>query len=118
MIKFIKSNWREAVALAIIVPILLVAILSLGSKDVSESGPLSAAVSLLATLIGGAAKFVTALALAWGGLLVTFPEAAKFTFGESFDTFWEHTPIARKGIIVLTATGILALVAGLCMASA
>lgn len=118
MIKFLKSNWREAIALAVIVPLLLVAILALGSKDVSESGPLSATFSLLATLIGGAAKFATALALAWLGLLVTFPEANKFILGDEFDAQWEGQPPKTKLLISLSAAGILAIVAGLCMASA
>ena len=117
MTKFIKSNWREILAAIIIIPLLLVAILALGSKDVSESGPISAAVSLAVTLIGGVTKFVVCLALAWAGLAVTFPEAGKFVFGQSFDIFWNQSPISLKGLIVLIAAAVLAIVAALCMAS-
>ena len=117
MFSFIKSNWREALAIAIVAPLLLIGLLFLGSPEVSGSGPLSSAVSLAVTLIGGAVKFAACLAFAWLGLLVTFPEGAKFTFSHSFDVFWEHCPQARKGIICLIAAGVLSIVAALCMAS-
>lgn len=117
MFQFIKSNWREAIAIAIVAPLLLLGLLALGTPEVSGSGPLSSAVSLAVTLIGGAVKFAACLALAWIGLLVTFPEASKFTFGHQFDIFWQHTPSSIKGYICLIAAGVLAIVAALCMAS-
>ena len=117
MFKFIRSNWREALALAIVFVLLLVAILALGSRSVSESAPLSAGISLLVTLVSGAIKFIACLALAWAGLAITFPEAARFTFGESFDVFWQHQPMVRKGVIGLVTAAVLSFVAGLCMAA-
>lgn len=115
--KFLKSNWREAVAIFAGVAILLIGILSLGTREVSEDGTLSAALSLTVSLIGGITKFAVCLALAWSGLMVTFPEANKFIVGDVFDRFWECCPTNMKGYIALTATGILAIVAALCMAS-
>lgn len=115
--KFLKSNWREAVAIFVGIAILLIGILSLGTREVSENSGASAAVSLVVTLLGGVTKFAVCLALAWGGILVTFPEANKFIVGDVFDRFWECCPTNIKGYIALTATGILAIVAALCMAS-
>ena len=115
--KFLKSNWREAVTLAVFVIALLVGILALGTREVSENSGASAAVSLVVTLLGGVTKFAVCLALAWGGLLVTLPEANKFIVGDIFDRFWECCPTNVKGYVALAATGILAIVAALCMAS-
>lgn len=117
MTKFIKSNWREAVAIFVGIAILFVGILSLGTREVSQDGTLSAALSLAVSLIGGLTKFVVCLALAWAGLAVTFPEAAKFVFEHRFDHFWQHCCDHTKGMISLIAAAVLAIVAALCMAS-
>lgn len=114
---FLKSNWRELVALILGLMLLLVGMLALGTREVSESGSASMGVSLLVTLIGGAVKFSACLALAWGGLLVTFPEANKFIVGDVFDRFWECCPTNVKGYIALAAAAVLGIVAALCMAS-
>lgn len=115
--KFLKSNWREVIAIIVFVCILLVGILALGSREVSESSGLSAAVSVAVQLLGGVAKFVVCLALAWAGLMVTFPEANKFIVSDIFDRFWDVCPTNVKGYVALVATGVLAIVAALCMAS-
>lgn len=115
--KFLKSNWREVVAIVVFVCILFAGILALGAPEVSESSGLSAAVSLAVTLLGGVAKFVVCLALAWCGLMVTFPEAARYVFDEEFDGFWIRCPGYVKFYVSLAGAGILALVAALCMAS-
>lgn len=117
MIKFLKSNWREAVAVFAGIAILLIGILSLGTREVSEDGTLSAALSLTVSLIGGVTKFAVCLALAWSGLMVTFPEANKFILHDEFDRFWECLHTNQRGIIALSGVGILAIVAALCMAS-
>ena len=117
MFSFIKSNWREALAIAIVLPLLLLGIIALGAPQVADSGPISSAVALAVTLIGGTAKFAWVLVLMWLGLLVTFPEAGKFTFGHSFDVFWQHCPIAQKGLICLIGTAVLGIIAALCIAS-
>lgn len=115
--KFLKSNWREAVTLAVFVIALLVGILALGTREISENSGASAAVSLVVTLLGGVTKFAVCLALAWGGLMVTFPEANKFILHDEFDRFWECLMPNARGYIALAAVGILAIVAALCMAS-
>lgn len=115
--KFLKSNWREVVAIVVFVCILFAGILALGAREVSESSGLSAAVSLAVTLLGGVAKFVVCLALAWAGLAITFPESARFTFGSCFDVWWTHSTQSQKGYISITAAAVLAIVAALCMAS-
>ncbi len=117
MFKFIQSNWREFVALMLGLILLLVLLLALGTAEVSESGPGSTIVTLLVTLIGGTVKFSACLALAWGGLLVTFPEANKFIVGDIFDRFWDVCPTNVKGYIALAAAAVLGIVAALCMAS-
>lgn len=117
MIKFLKSNWREAVAVFAGIAILLIGILSLGTHAVSEDGTLSAALSLTVSLVGGITKFIVCLALAWSGLMVTFPEANKFINADEFDRFWIYLSPTSRGIIALSAAGILAIVAALCMAS-
>lgn len=117
MFQFIKANWREALAIAIVAPLLLLGLLALGTPEVSGSGPLSSAVSLAVTLIGGTVKFAACLGLTWLGLLVTLPEAGKFTFSHSFDVFWEHCPMMRKGTICLIGAAVLGIIAALCMAS-
>lgn len=115
--KFLKSNWREAVAIFAGIAILLIGILSLGTREVSEDGTLSAALSLTVSLIGGVTKFAVCLALAWSGLMVTFPEANKFIISDVFDRFWECCPTNVKGYIALAAAAVLGIVAALCMAS-
>lgn len=115
--KFLKSNWREAVALVVFVCILLAGILALGTREVSESSGLSAAVSLAVALLGGVAKFAVCLALAWSGLAVTFPEAARYVFDDEFDGFWQRCPGYAKFYVAISAAAVLSLVAALCMAS-
>lgn len=117
MLAFIKSNLREAVAIAITITVLFIGILALGTPEVADSGPISSAVTLAVTLVGGTVKFAACLGLMWLGLLVTLPEAGKFTFSHSFDVFWQHCPIAQKGLICLIGTAVLGIVAALCMAS-
>ena len=116
MFTFLKSNWRETLAIAIVTPLLLLGLFALGTPEVADSGPLSSAVSLAVTLIGASVKFAWVLFMAWAGLH-TLPEASKFTFGHQFDIFWQHTPSSLKGLICLIAAGVLAIVAALCMAS-
>ena len=77
----------------------------------------SALLSLAVTLLGGVAKFVFCLALAWAGLAITFPEASRFTFGQCFDVWWTHSTQSQKGYISVTAAAVLSIVAALCMAS-
>jgi hypothetical protein len=115
--KLLKSNWREAIALVVFVCILLAGILALESREVSESSMASAAVSVAVQLLGGVAKFVVCLALAWVGLAITFPEANKFVVTSAFDNWWLHVVSSSKGYIALAAVAVLALVAALCMAS-
>lgn len=117
MIKNLKSNWRELVALIVVNSILFSLLLALGTVNISESGPLSTLVSLVTTLIGGASKFSMVITLMWFGLAVTFPEAAKFLLGNRFDSAWEHCTDHGKLTITLSAVAALALVAALCMAS-
>lgn len=115
--KFLKSNWREVISVIVFVGVLFAGILALGTSQVSESSGLSAAISLAVTLLGGVAKFVVCLALAWAGLAITFPEAARFTFGSCFDAWWTHSTQSQKGYVSITAAAVLAVVAALCMAS-
>lgn len=117
MFKLILSNWRETVAFLAFLVILILSLLLLGTRDVSESGTLSTIASVAVTYIGGIAKFITVLALAWFGLAVTFPEANRFVVGNGFDIFWTHLTNSQKGIIALTTVAVLAIVAALCMAS-
>ena len=117
MIKLIRSNWREVVALVVTIAILFALLLALGTVEVSESGPLSTLVSLATMLIGGVAKFAVVLALAWFGLAVTLPEANRFIVGQCFDTFWTHGTQHQKGVISLIAVAVLAIVAALCMSA-
>ena len=115
--KFLKSNWREAIALVVFVCILLAGILALGTREVSESSGISAAVSLAVALLGGVAKFVVCLALAWFGLAITFPEAARYVFNDEFDGFWQRCPSYVKFYVAISGAAVLAIVAALCMAS-
>ena len=115
--KFLKSNWREIVAIALFVGLLFAGILALGNRAVSESSNLSAAVSLAVSLLGGAAKFITCLLLTWLGLAITFPEAARFVFGQCFDSWWQHITQSQKGYISICAAAVIGIVAALCMAS-
>ena len=115
--KLLKSNWREILALLFVVSVLFFALLLLGSADVSANGPLSTLVSLVTSLIGGVAKFAVALALAWFGLAVTFPEANRFVVGQGFDIWWTHLTNTDKGRVSVIAAGVLSIVAALCMAS-
>lgn len=116
MLKYIKSNWREALSLAVFVSLLLFGLLALGSSGVAESSGASAAVSLAVTLLGGATKFACVLALAWLGLY-TLPEVSPFMFSERFDRWWNGRNEDAKGWIGLGTAGVLAIVAALCMAS-
>lgn len=116
MLKYIKSNWREALSLAVFVSLLLFGLLALGSSEVAESSGASAAVSLVVTLLGGATKFACVLALAWLGLY-TIPEVAPFMFSGSFDQWWERRSETERGWIGLGSAAVLAIVAALCMAS-
>jgi hypothetical protein len=118
MIKLIKSNWRELVALLATIAILFALLTALGTVEVSESGPLSTLVSLAVTLIGGVAKFALALALAWFGLAITLPEANRFIVGHCFDSWWTHLTQSEKGYISLTAVAVLSITAALCMFTA
>jgi uncharacterized membrane protein HdeD (DUF308 family) len=116
-VKTILSNWRElliGVLLFVIVSGLLVA---MGDKAVAENPVLSLVVSGLLSLLMGALKFACACTLAWFGLSVTFPEANRFVVGSGFDLFWQARTLSEKGAISLGAAGVLAIVAGLCMAS-
>lgn len=113
--KTLQSNWRELVAVAAFIAVLLVGLALLGSPSVASSGPLSNAVSVLVTIIGAVAKFVTALALGWFGLAVTFPEANKFVVGDSFDIWWGTLRLETRAIVALCAAGVLAIVAAICM---
>lgn len=117
MFKFLKSNLREAIALLLVIPLLWFTINALGLNSVAESGPLSALVSLAVTLISGIVKFAVCLALAWAGLAVTFPEAAKHVFSVEFDAFWGRTPTYVKFYCSLVGAAVLSIVAALCMAS-
>ena len=116
--KLLKSNWRELVALVAFICILLIGILSLGTRGVSESPAVSAALSVAVQLIGGVAKFAVCLALAWVGLAITFPEANRFILSTRFDGWWEHLVNEGKARVSLVAVAVLALVAALCIASA
>jgi hypothetical protein len=115
--KTIITNWRELLALVITLAILFGSLLLLGTVEVSESGPLSTLVSLLTTLIGGAARFTCVLALAWFGMAITFPEANKFIVGQCFDSWWLHLTQNQKGYIAVAAVAVLALVAALSLAA-
>lgn len=113
----IRTNWRELLAVLITLAILFGLLLLLGTVQVSESGPLSTIVSLLVTLIGGAARFTVVLALAWFGMAVTFPEANKFIVGQCFDVWWQHLTQSQKGYIAISAVAVLSLTAALCLAA-
>jgi hypothetical protein len=111
----IRTNWRELLAVLITLAILFGSLLLLGTVEVSESGPLSTLVSLLVTLIGGAARFTAAVALAWFGMAITFPEANRFIVGQCFDSWWTHLTQNQKGYIAITAVAVLSIVAALCL---
>jgi len=115
--KTILTNFRELLAVIITLALLFALLLLLGTVEVSESGPLSTLVSLLVTLIGGTARFAVALALAWFGMAVTFPEANRFIVGPCFDSWWLHLTQNQKGYIAISAVAVLAVVAGLCLAA-
>jgi type IV secretory pathway VirB2 component (pilin) len=115
--KLLKSNWRELVAVVVFVSLLIAGIFALESRAVSEHGQASAAVSVLILLLGGVAKFIVTLALAWIGLAITFPEANRFVVGDCFDVWWKHSTQSQKGYIAVSAVAVLALVAAQCMAS-
>lgn len=118
MFKNLKSNWRELVALTVIGTLLLLGLLVLGLRGVSESGPLSALASLVVTLLSGTVKFCAVLAMAWLATPWTFPKAGKFLLSSRFDSWWEHRNDHDKAVTTLIAVATLALVAALCMASA
>lgn len=117
MLKFIRSNVREVLALVILLPLMLLGLHLLGGAAVAENGPLSALVSLAVSLLGGVLRFAVVLLLAWAGLSITFPEAGRTIFGSSFDVFWDHCPLREKSLIALAFTAILILAAALCMAA-
>lgn len=113
MIKNIKSNWRELVAIIIVNAILFALLMGLGTVKVSESGPLSTFVSLAVAALGTAQKFTTVLTLAWFGIAVTFPEAARFILSNRFEMAWEHFTESTKLKTSLIAVAVLAIVAAL-----
>lgn len=117
MIKLLRSNLREILALLILVPLMLAGLHALGTADVSQNGPLSTLVSLAVSILGGVLKFAVVLILAWVGLAVTFPEAGKFVHSSAFDTWWNLAPEKYRGYIGLAFTAVLVIAAAICMAS-
>lgn len=116
--KLLKSNWRELVAIVAFLLALLFGIWSLGTREVAQNSAASAAVSVAVQLLGGVAKFVLCLALAWVGAAITFPEANRFIVSTRFDSWWEHQTNEGKARVSLVAVAVLAIVAALCIASA
>lgn len=117
MIKNLKSNWRELVALIIVNAILFALLMGLGTVKVSESGPLSTFVSQSTRLVGIASIFVFVLSLAWFGLAITYPEAARFLLSNRFDNAWDHCTDHQKLNTTLIAVAVLAIVAAIVAAS-
>ena len=115
--KTFLSNWREV--LIGIVAFFLVAFLlsALGSEAIAKNPSLNMLVTGLTSLAMGGLKFVAACTLAWFGLAVTFPEANKTIVGDAFDDWWKSQTSDRQNLISLAAVAVLALVAGICMAS-
>ena len=117
MFKLLKSNLREIILLSILLPLMLTGLSLLGNQSVAQNGHLSELISLAVSLLGGVLRFGMVLLLAWIGLAITFPEAGKTMFGNSFDIFWAHTPLREKSLIALAFTAILIIAAALCMAA-
>lgn len=118
MFKNLKSNWRELVALTVIATLLLLGLLVLGLRGVSESGPLSALASLVVTLLSGTVKFCAVLAMAWLATPWTFPKAGKFLLSPRFDSWWKNQTDHGAAIVTLLSVAVLAVIAAICMASA
>lgn len=117
MFKLLKSNVREVIALLVLIPLMLYALMLLGTVEVASSGPLSTLVSLGVTILGGVLKFAVVIALGWIGLAITFPEANRFIVTSSFDDWWQHLNFFTKGYISLGFVAVLIIAAAICMAA-
>lgn len=115
--KTFLSNWRE-VLIGIVALLIVTALLSLmGSEAVAANPTLNLIVTGVTQIAMGGLKCVSAVGLAWYLIAVTFPEANKFIVGSAFDDWWKSLNSSEQARISLIAVAVLAVVAGLCMAS-
>ena len=118
MFKTLVSNLRELFAFVLTLLLLLSLLSLLGNARVAEDPSLSTLVSVLTTLVTGAMYFVTAVAFAWFGVAITFPEANRFIQSTTFDKFWDLASEGKKMAASLIAVAVLALVAAICFSAA